>query len=109
MSCSCNGEIEFRAKPLFPLSPRLLSGPGLRLISPLSDNEVRTRKAVLSISRILNNGALFGEWGTRNLRYLHRDQLRRFIERNLGGEVVRQLIEYFQVSLIYSGKWYLTF
>ena len=102
MSCSCNGEVEFFAKLLFPLSPRLLSGPGSRLISPLSNNEVRTRKAVPSISRILNNGVLFDEWGTRNLRYLHRDQLGRFIERHLGGEVVRQLIEYFQVSLVYS-------
>ena len=52
MSCSCNCEVVFRATPLFPLSPRLLPGPGLRLISLLSNNEVRTRKAVLSISYV---------------------------------------------------------
>ena len=61
MSCSCNGEVVFRAKPLFPLSPLLLPGPGLGLISPLSNNEEGTREAVLSTSRMLKDGVLFGE------------------------------------------------
>ena len=39
MSSSCNGEVVSRANPLFPLSPLLLPGTGLGLISPLSNNE----------------------------------------------------------------------
>lgn len=47
MWSSCNGEVEFRAKPMFPLSSRLIPGPGLGQISPLSNNEEGTRKVVL--------------------------------------------------------------